>query len=130
MNIAKKPKVTIRVVVLLALFLGCVGSLDQVWCAAVGGPCEPQNVLSAMFRQPGCIEWCSEWAFALSECLLGNIPSDTPRCFESRFFADGRLLLGPVFAFAVLSVQLLYLSSYDCSHHLSLTKPILLNLTI
>jgi hypothetical protein len=68
MNIAKKPKVTIRVVVLLALFLGCVGSLDQVWCAAVGGPCEPQNVPCA---------GCSDSPDVLSGVRNGHLRSQS-----------------------------------------------------
>lgn len=62
----KKPKFTIRAVVLLALFLGCVGSLDQVWCLAAGGPCEPQNV--------PC-QWCSDSPDVLSGVRHGHFRS-------------------------------------------------------
>jgi hypothetical protein len=39
----KKPKFTAWFGLVVALFLGSVSSLDQVWCFEVGGRCEPVN---------------------------------------------------------------------------------------
>ncbi len=66
MKIMKKAKFTIRVGFLLAFFLGCVGSLDPVWCVAGGGPCEPQNVPCAR---------CSDSPNVLSGVRPGHLRS-------------------------------------------------------
>ena len=43
----KKPKFKIWLGLLLALFLGSLGSLDQVWCFEAGGRCDPKKRLVA-----------------------------------------------------------------------------------
>ena len=42
-KIMKKPRFKVWLGLLIALFLGSVGSLDQVWCFEAGGRCDPHK---------------------------------------------------------------------------------------
>lgn len=72
----KKPKSKIWLGLLLAIFLGSLGSVDQVWCFEAGGGCDPIN---APCCPPGTPQsscqctGCSDSPVALGGFRSGNL---------------------------------------------------------
>jgi hypothetical protein len=79
----KKQKYKIWLGLLIALFLGSVGSLDQVWCFEAGGRHDPQHEAGSLPAAPeplGQCAGCSDSPAILGSARSGPVRVQSASC--------------------------------------------------